>query len=80
MKGGKDCFVLNTGASIPAVGLGTWQTDGDLCKAAVKTALDIGYRHLDCAHLYGNEGEVGQAITDLVQKVKSEEGRSLCDL
>lgn len=57
-------FVLNTGAKIPSVGLGTWQTKGDICRAAVRTALEVGYRHVDCAHLYGNEVEVGQALAE----------------
>ena len=58
-------FLLNTGARIPALGLGTWQTgDGDLCKNAVKVALEAGYRHLDCAHLYGSEEEVGKALLE----------------
>lgn len=57
-------FVLNTGHKIPAVGLGTWQADGDICTEAVRTALKVGYRHLDCAHLYGNEVEVGQALAE----------------
>ncbi|MQM06605.1 hypothetical protein Taro_039433 [Colocasia esculenta] len=57
-------FVLNTGARIPAIGLGTWQCGGDLCIEAVRTALRIGYRHIDCAHLYGNEIEVGKALAE----------------
>lgn len=62
----KTHFTLNTGANIPAVGLGTWQADGDLCRQAVRFALQVGYRHLDCAHLYGNEIEVGQALAESI--------------
>eukprot|EP00252_Welwitschia_mirabilis_P008823 TRINITY_DN21023_c0_g1_i1.p1 TRINITY_DN21023_c0_g1~~TRINITY_DN21023_c0_g1_i1.p1 ORF type:complete len:352 (+),score=55.96 TRINITY_DN21023_c0_g1_i1:518-1573(+) len=57
-------FVLNTGQRIPAVGLGTWQADGNMCTEAVRAALKVGYRHFDCAHLYGNEVEVGQALKE----------------
>jgi alcohol dehydrogenase (NADP+) len=64
MERNEDCFTLNTGARIPAVGLGTWQADGASCQAAVATALEVGYRHLDCAHLYGNENDVGQALSE----------------
>ncbi|XP_058182723.1 aldo-keto reductase family 4 member C10-like [Rhododendron vialii] len=57
-------FLLNTGHKIPAIGLGTWQSGGDLCVEAVKTALSVGYRHIDCSHLYGNETEVGAALAE----------------
>lgn len=61
-------FVLNTGAKIPAIGLGTWQSGGDLCVEAVKTALSVGYRHVDCARLYGNEVEVGEALSQAFEQ------------
>jgi diketogulonate reductase-like aldo/keto reductase len=64
MERKREYFTLNTGARIPAVGLGTWQADGASCQAAVATALEVGYRHLDCAHLYGNETDVGQALSE----------------
>lgn len=79
MKGKDDgagkYFVLRTGAKIPAIGLGTWQTGGDLCVQAVKVALSVGYRHIDCAHLYGNENEVGEALADAFKlgKLKRED-------
>ncbi|KAJ4733122.1 NAD(P)-linked oxidoreductase superfamily protein [Rhynchospora pubera] len=61
-------FTLNTGARIPAIGLGTWQQCGsDICIEAITTALNAGYRHLDCAHLYGNEAEVGKALSTAFQ-------------
>ncbi|KAK8958096.1 Aldo-keto reductase family 4 member C11 [Platanthera guangdongensis] len=57
-------FVLNTGAKIPAIGLGTWQSGGDIFVDDVTTTLKIGYHHIDCAHMYGNEIEVGKALTE----------------
>lgn len=57
-------FKLNTGASIPAVGLGTWQSDPGQVRAAVAHAIKSGYRHIDCAYCYGNEDEVGQGIKE----------------
>lgn len=57
-------FTLNTGAKIPAIGLGTWQSDPGQVKAAVAHAIKSGYRHIDCAYCYGNEDEVGQGIKE----------------
>lgn len=56
--------MLNTGDSIPAVGLGTWQSKPKDVYHAVKWALAHGYRHIDTAFGYGNEKEVGDAIRD----------------
>lgn len=50
------------GARIPGIGLGTMTLKGDVCVAAVKTALELGYRHIDTAQNYGNEREVGEGI------------------
>ena len=57
-------FTLNTGAKIPAIGLGTWQSAPNQVRNAVKVALQKGYRHIDTALAYGNEKEVGQGIKD----------------
>ncbi|KAI1455838.1 aldo-keto reductase [Annulohypoxylon moriforme] len=61
-----DVFVLNNGEKVPAVGLGTFQGDegNSLVKNAVKLALTQGYRHIDGAHAYGNEKEIGEAIKE----------------
>ncbi|KAF4435995.1 Aldo keto reductase [Fusarium acutatum] len=58
-------FTLNTGAQLPAVGLGTRKpkAPGQVCRA-VKAALEAGYRHIDTAFSYRNEHEVGQAIKE----------------
>lgn len=53
---------LNSGYSIPAVGLGTWQSKPNEVKEAVAHALKVGYRHIDAAEVYGNEAEVGEGI------------------
>ncbi|WP_311836041.1 aldo/keto reductase [Cellulomonas fimi] len=50
------------GADIPMLGLGTWKAEGDEAGRAVTTALELGYRHVDTATMYGNEDEVGRGI------------------
>ncbi|MDB5591442.1 aldo/keto reductase [Enterovirga sp.] len=50
------------GASIPAVGLGTFRLEGERCEHAVQAALAAGYRHIDTAKMYGNEEAVGAGL------------------
>ncbi|KAK9452527.1 NADP-dependent oxidoreductase domain-containing protein [Dipodascopsis uninucleata] len=57
-------FKLNTGATIPAIGLGTWQSPDAEVYTAVISALKAGYRHIDSAAAYGNEESAGKAIKD----------------
>jgi 2,5-diketo-D-gluconate reductase A len=47
---------------MPLLGFGTWQARGGEAEAAVRVALEVGYRHVDTAQMYGNEREVGRAI------------------
>src|SRR5918911_3117802 len=57
--------VLTDGSEIPLLGLGVWQVpDGPECEDAVRWALEAGYRHIDTAQAYGNEGSVGRALRD----------------
>jgi 2,5-diketo-D-gluconate reductase B len=50
------------GASIPLVGLGTWELRGRSCARVVEQALRLGYRHVDTAEIYDNEREVGEGV------------------
>ncbi|HEX2903563.1 MAG TPA: aldo/keto reductase [Jatrophihabitans sp.] len=54
--------LLNNGVEIPQLGFGVFQIDPADTVQAVSTALEIGYRHIDTAEMYGNEKEVGEAI------------------
>src|ERR1700726_1844569 len=55
--------ILQTqGISLPRLGLGTYRMQGDVCRAAVESALTLGYRHIDTAEMYANEDAIGAAI------------------
>ena len=56
--------VLNNGVEIPQVGFGVWRVPSAETQAAVATALDVGYRHVDTAKLYDNEEGVGAAVRE----------------
>ncbi len=55
-------LTLNNGVTLPAIGLGVFQTPPAETVAAVRSALEVGYRHIDTAAAYGNEREVGEAL------------------
>ncbi|MDB5636980.1 MAG: dkgB [Bradyrhizobium sp.] len=55
-------YLQTQGISLPRLGLGTFRMQGDVCRAAVESALGLGYRHIDTAEMYGNEEAIGDAI------------------
>jgi 2,5-diketo-D-gluconate reductase A len=57
-------ITLNNGVEIPQLGFGVFQIPPEETKAATLTALEIGYRHIDTAEMYGNEEGVGQAVRE----------------
>jgi diketogulonate reductase-like aldo/keto reductase len=58
-------IALADGAHMPTLGLGVWQVrDGRGCVSAVRSALELGYRHIDTAQAYGNENSVGEGLRE----------------
>src|SRR6202140_2700196 len=57
-------YLQTLGLSLPRLGLGTYRMQGDVCRAAVESALGLGYRHIDTAEMYGNEDAIGAAIAN----------------
>lgn len=66
---------LNTGIEIPALGIGTWNSQPNEVYNAIRTAISVGFRHIDCAYIYNNEKEVGKALKEAIAAgdVKREE-------
>lgn len=60
------CIKLNNGYEMPIIGFGTYKsTEGEAYKI-VKEAIDVGYRHFDCAYYYENEDEIGAAFSEKI--------------
>jgi diketogulonate reductase-like aldo/keto reductase len=83
----QDTFTLSNGVQIPKLGLGTWMIEDSATAAAVKAAIELGYRHIDTAQAYGNERGVGEGVrqsgivrediflqTKLAAEIKDHEG------
>ena len=57
-------FELPGGGRMPALGLGTWKADPGVVGRTVAEAIEVGYRHFDCAPLYGKSHSQGEYIFD----------------
>lgn len=59
--------VLRGGKKIPSIGLGTWRIGVGNVKEIVEKAVEVGYRHIDCAAVYENESMVGKAFSNILE-------------
>ena len=68
-------YEFANGDQLPLLGLGTWKAEPGEVGRAVKTAIRLGYRHIDCATIYANQAEIGDALAQLFQdgEVKRQE-------
>ena len=58
---------LNNGQFMPQIGYGTWLSKPGVVGQAIKMAIECGYRHIDCAFIYGNQKEIGTALRELFE-------------
>jgi D-xylose reductase len=59
---------LADGGSFPTLGLGTWKIPREITPATIQTAVELGYRHFDCACDYGNESQVGEGLSAAIRQ------------
>lgn len=61
---------MKNGDQIPLLGLGTWQSAPGEVGEVIKNAIEVGYRHIDCAAIYGNEAEIGESLSEVLSAGK----------